>query len=724
MADSGVIETKAQFKNSPEGLYERWDTELFGAEEDIKTWHEQADAANRRYRGEPSSNLSEVKRGSLSLFHANVNLLRSILYGQVPKVDVSRRFQDPNDEEARVASEALERHLNTDIEDSYDDFQNEVKDAIFDWKVAGLGQTRLDYDADFRKVEAVPARADDTGREIAPAIPEHDEKGLENVRADYVYWKHFRWSPCRRWKDCRWVAFMVEITRDQAKEKFGEEISTKLPMVQKHLRDGDTREQLKEVWSRIQVWEVWSKEDKKIYDFVKGAGRIARVREDSLGLKGFFPCPRPLAANLTTGKFLPKPDLEIDKALYDEIDELANRLRYLVKMCKVSGAYDKAFPELARVIEEAGEGQMVAVGNWAALAEKGGLGKCMDFVPIEPLVKAIEVLTSKLVEKIQLLYQVTGINDVMRGQATKSKTATEVRAETGFASSRLQTDQDEVARFASDLQCLKAEIISKHFSPQTIIERSNMLQVEVDPITKQPDMPLIQKAVELIKSKIWEYRIEVKPDSIALRDYAAMKSERVEAVGSLAGLFQQAVPMVQIFPQSAPFLLEIGKWLIAATKGSQQMEAIFDKLVAAAEQAAMNPPPPKPDPQVEKAKLDMQAQQQQMQVDQQKAGLEMQGKVMDLQLKREEIGMKRQGMALDAQAKQQDMAMNQQAQMQDHAMAAQERQEEHAMNREQRQEEHAMHAEKMKMGMDAEKASMQHKMAMMKARPKGKPNAK
>ena len=660
MAESaGTIESAKQFKPTPVGLQEKWGIELAAAKKNQSKWLEQAEKANRRFLGEIDKNgaESEAKRSRINLFHANINIILAILFGQIPKVDVSRRHADQNDDAARVAAEALERHLNLDIEDDDEDFSGEVKDALQDWKITGLGQIRLRYDCETEPQEAVEAQVDETGRELAPAVPAYDKKTTENIDTEYVYWRDFLWSPCRRWKDCRWVAFKVEMTRDECVARFGEKIGKRVPLQSRKLTENDVSDSLKEVWSRAQVWEIWSKEDKTIYWFVEGHTQILDKKPDTLGLKGFFPCPKPLIGNTTTTKMMPKPDLEIDRHIYDEIDELAYRVTNLVRACRLTGAYDKASPELGRILQEAGEGQLVPVDNWSGFSERGGVAGAIQWVPLKDVVEAIGILTQKLAEKITLLYQVTGISDIVRGQAETHATATEQSIKAQFASTRLQTDQDEVARFASDLQKLRAEIISKHYEPETIIERSNLLRVELmdapqapqpppmpgmppapppAPPKQIPNMPLIQAAVELIKSDMSQYRIAVKSDSISLRDYAALKSERVETIQTLAGLFQQAIPMVQMMPQAGPFILEIGKWLIAATKGSQQMEGLFDKFAQEIEAAASAPKPPAPpDPKLQatqvkaqaevgKAKLGLVQTQMDAQAHQQKLGMEMQ----------------------------------------------------------------------------------------------------
>jgi hypothetical protein len=318
------------------------------------------------------------------------------------------------------------------------------------------------------------------------------------------------------------------------------------------------------------------------------------------------------------------------------------------------GAYDKSNPELSRILEETNDGQLIAVEGWAKFSEGGGIAGCMQFVDLTAIVNAIQVLSQRRQEKIAMLDQRTGLSDIIRGQADARATATEQRIKAGFASTRLQTEQDEVARFASELQKLKGEMISLLFDPQTISDRSNAMRLEIDPTTQQPNVELLNRAIGLLKSEFWNYRIDVKADSIAMRDYASLKQERVETIGAMAGLFQQAIPMVQMFPQAAPFILEIAKWLISATKGSQQLEGLFDKFSSQAEQAAMQPkPPPPPDPKLQTAQVRAQAEQTKAQAGIQQTAID--GKVhvtkaaLDLQSAQAQHGMEMEKLAAQHQ---------------------------------------------------------------------------
>jgi hypothetical protein len=639
MADAGPIETADQFKPTPPGQQERWTVEIKAARENLKKSHEQGDESVKRYLGEHKAN----GKTGLNLFHADVNTLRSMLYGKIPTVDVSRRFNDPDDDIGRVAAECEERLLNTDIDRDDDGFKAALRYALEDWTLPGLGVARVRYEVEWTTQPETPAitRPDPvTGEEVevAPAVPEQEVKADEDVETDYVYWRKFLWSPCRSWNFNRWVAFGTDMTRDELVARFGEDVGKRVPLKKATQKDGeDLPLAVRDSWSKAEVWEIWSKDDRTVYWFVEGMDQILDSKEDPLGLTEFFPCPRPLFANETTSKLVPKPDHEIAKVQYDEIEEMDLRLAALIKMARVRGAYDKSrAPELGRILD-AGEGDMVAVERWVELVEKGGLSSALAFIPLESVVKAIEVLTVKRQEAIALVRQVTGMSDIMRGQAAGHATATEQSIKAQFASTRIQTAQDELARFASDLQSLRAEIIAKHFDPQTIRQRSN--------IDRTKDADKADEAIALLKDKFADYRVMVRPESLAMQDMATLRQERAEALTALGQHFQSMMPLVQMsagmpgaLQATLAFVIRTGQWMVAGLRGAQEVEAAFDTFADAAQKiASQPPPPPQPDPKAQAAQA--------------QAAVKIEGAKLDMQAKQAEHGMRMTEMVADVQAK-------------------------------------------------------------------------
>jgi hypothetical protein len=366
-------------------------------------------------------------------------------------------------------------------------------------------------------------------------------------------------------------------------------------------------------------------------------------KPDPLGLEYFFPFPRSLMSNATTGKLMPKPDFHVAKDLYNEIDTLTYRLKRLEDAAQVRWCHDASNADLGRLFDDAFEGEGIPVKNWGAFLEKGGVQGAMQFAPLDMIVEAINVLTAKRAEKIQLLYQITGQSDIMRGQATQRATATEQSIKAQFASTRVQTLQDEFARFAGEAQAIRAEIICLHFEPSTIIARSNVAQTQ--------DAQKAEQAVALLQSDSWWFRIGVRPESISLPDMAMQRQERGEALQSLGGYFQSMMPLLQMsagtpgaMPAVMEFVLETGQWMVAGLRGASEIEEAFDRFAEKVQQlASQPPPPPQPNPAMQVAQLKAQAE-----AGKAKAGMAQ--TQMDMQMAVAEHQMGMQKLAAEAQA--------------------------------------------------------------------------
>ena len=630
---SEVFSRDADGKLTPHGQAERWTMEFAAARQAVQKWHKRAEKIIDRYLDERDRDSQGESR--LNLFTANVDSQHSMLYGKVPSVDVARLFEDQNDDVARVASEMWERLLKP--KGTNDTYCTALAYVLEDRLLPGLGFATVRYE-----VETEPATEELTGEAIEDEAGEPVErKTFENVEVDYHFWKDVLWSPSRTFEEWRWGAWKAQMTRADLIKRFGEDVGNEVPMSSKTGRKGDADAARNDPWSRADVWEIWSKEDRKVYWYVEGFSRILDERDDPYGLEGFFPFPKPMIARPTTRNFIPQPDFVIAQDLYNEIDKLTTRINLLEDAVRIAGAYDKSAPEVAKLLSEAGFNKLYPAENWAALAEKGGFKGVIDWFPLEQVVAAIAVLTEKRAEKIQLLQQVTGWADIMRGQSNPNETLGAQKLKAGYGSIRIERYKAEFARFATDLQRIRAEIIAKHFDAKTIIERSNVLNT--------PDADKAEQAAALIKSGANAFRIEVKPENINLTDYAQLKSERAEVITALGGLVSAFAPLVQNNPQAQDLLLAMGQWVLAGVKGGDSLEAEFDnfrsKVQQAAQQAAAQPPPP--DPKVEATKIKAQAEMG-------KAQASMAQTKMDMQVKVAEHGMKMQEMQADTVKRQVD----------------------------------------------------------------------
>ena len=571
---------ETDFEDTPRGWAQRWNLEISASKAMVRDWHEKADRITKVFRDErDGTNTSACK---WNLFTANIQTVRPMLYGQTPAVSVERRFADANDDVARVAAEMLERLLNADIEKDSDSYARALKYVLDDRLLPGLGIARVRYVADHETIPETPAKLWPDGREAAPAVPAQEKKVREYVETDYVHWKDFLWSAgARVWHEARWVAFRVQMSRAELKKRFGK-VASQVPLNAKPNED----EKKAHPWGRADVWEIWSKDHKKTFWYVEGYDVVLDMQDDPYGLEGFWPCPEPFLANVTTSGLIPRPDYAIAQDLYDEVDTLSTRIKILEDAIRVAGVYDKAAgPNVERLLSPREDNALFPVDNWALHAEKGGLRGMIDWLPIEQITAAITALVAQRQLVVDALYQVTGMSDILRGQATQGGvTATEQAMKARFGSVRIQALQDEFARFASDIQRLKAELISKHFEVATILECSNS--------EYGFDAQLAPQAAELLKSKFASYRIAVKPESVSLQDFAALKAERMEVLGGLSTFISAATPVMQTMPGSLPFLLQVMQWAVSGLKGSAAIEGVLDTAIAAAQQQAQQPQAP------------------------------------------------------------------------------------------------------------------------------------
>jgi len=529
----------------------------------------------------------------------------------------------------------LERMLNTSIETDGGDFSTVLRGNLEDHLVPGMGVAKVRYEYQSETVEH-PAEMGEDGRELVPAY--EDESLLwEDAPVDYVHWRDFRWGYGRIWKDVPWLGYESYLTYSEATERFGKEYADHLNYKSYSVSTEDSSDQnpdLKDPAKTAKVTEIWDKTSRGVYWYHGDVDFILDVQPDPLGLPGFFSSPRPMVANSSTSLVQPTPYFSIAQDLYNEVDQLSTRINIITNAVKVTGAYDKSVPALKNMFSNSIENDLVPVDNWAMLAEKGGIKGAVDFFPVKDVAEVLDKLRQMRVETIDLLYQVTGLSDIMRGHSNQYAGVGQEQLKAKFGSVRVQYLQDEFARFASDLLEIKAQIICRHFAPETIVGQSN--------IQRSYDRQYLSQALELLKDPdkaIW--RVEVKPESMAMVDWGQLQLERTEFINSVAVFLQSAAPILQLAPKAAPTLLELLKWGLAGYKGGQEVESVIDAAIQQFAQGGQQGQQGKQNPELQKSQAKMAENQQKFQQDMakqaDKAEKEMQKLILQFRTKLKEI---------------------------------------------------------------------------------------
>lgn len=565
----------------------RWKNELALAEKELSKFWERGRQVTKKYLQEGDGGTARSEANSkFAVFWSNIGVLKASLYANAPKPLVKREFDDFQDDEARVAGLMMERLLRQGLQTPESDMQTAFTQTVEDRLIPGLGQVWLSYECETEEVEVGPGIPGKT----QPIMMEQITN--EWALTDYVYWEDFIWSPARIWKEVRWVGRRVWMTKPEFKKKFGSQLLELMAWVKKEpTRYGERVTPETMGVPKTEVFEIWSKTDRRVYWISKGCDYVLGTADDPLELEGFFPCPPPLLATHTTSSLVPKADYLMVQSQYQRLDSLSLRISMLENAIQASGAYDKANKELGQLLPNRGVNRMIAVDNWAMFSEKGGFKGVIDWFPLEMIVNALDKLRELKQEAKMELYELTGISDIMRGVTNPRETLGAQELKSQYSSVRLQYLQGETANFIQNSLRIKAEIIAKHFQAETIIKNSL--------IDLTPDAEYAQMAVEVLKDD-WSrcYRIEVFADTLAIPDYNAERAGRTEFIGAVGQFISQTFPLIEKEPGAAPFLLQIMQWGIASFRSAQSIEGVFDKAVHSVLERLKNPQPAPPDPKM------------------------------------------------------------------------------------------------------------------------------
>ena len=588
-------------KYNPTQVAERWLQELRMAKKEDEKWVKRGKKIIRRYRDDRQGYSDTAKR--YNILWANIQTLFPSMYGKTPQAQVERRHKD-QDPVGRTASQILERALQYEL-DNYRDFDHAMRSAIMDRLLPGRGVAWVRFETkDVIQSDGTP-------------LPQ------SFACVDTVYWEDFRCSPARTWEEVTWVARRVYMTRRDGLERFGDRFEN-VPLTHEPIgldemvKNGEDVSHLK----KAQVWEIWDKSTHKVCWVAEGGQEALDQIDDPYGLDSFWPCPKPLYATQTTDTLVPIPDYALYQDQAEEIDLLTQRINMLVKALKVVGVYDASQASIQRMMNEGVDNTLIPVDTWAAFSEKGGIKGTVDFLPLDSVVGALQQCYAAREQAKQVIYEVTGLSDIIRGASMASETATAQQIKSQFASLRLRDMQRNVALFATELLKIKGQLMADLYSPDQLVEMSGIMGTQ--------DAQYAESAMQLLKTEpARNFRIEVAADSLVEIDEQSEKTNRLEFLQAAGGFLQQAMPAAQQAPALAPLLAEMLLFGVRAFRASRPLEAAFDTAMAKLSQP-QEPQQQPPDPEAMKAQAQMQVEQGRMQMEQ--AKLQMQGQIEQVKL--------------------------------------------------------------------------------------------
>jgi hypothetical protein len=619
-----------------------WHDQVEAAIKIFDKWEKRGQKVVKRYRDERDA--IEMPRMKFNILWSNIQVLYPALYGRQAKPEVSRRYMD-QDPVGRLASTMLERVMEYETT-QFGDFDAAMSGAVQDRLLPGRGTAWIRYEPVIvnERPESIEGEEQDESQVYNTVEDPTERIDAAHSPIDYVYWADFLHSPARTWDEVWWVARAVYMTKEEGIERFGDVFKNVSLTSSNTDMDGKNPMTAKMTYDKkAMVYEIWNKRTAKVCWIAKGYPQALDERDDPLELDEFFPCPKPLMATTTTGTMIPVPDYCEYEDQAQELDNLTQRIYLLTKACKAVGVFNAEFKELARMFSEGVDNKLFPVTAWAAMSEKGGLKGAIDMMDTSQIIITLRELYAAREQVKQSIYEIMGISDILRGSSKAQETLGAQQLKANFGSLRLKSSQGDVAKFATDIFKLKAQVICKFYPPELIVEMSGVMNT---PDGQDPQM--LQAALQMLSnSTIRDFHIAVEADSLAQIDEQAEKQGAQEAIGAIGAFLREAIPMVTQAPETLPMVSEMLLFLVRRYRAGRGLESAIEKAMKALQDKAdaAKQRPPSPPPEMMQMQADQQAEQMRMQAQAQSEQMKLQAQAQTEQMKMQAQAQIEQGKA-------------------------------------------------------------------------------
>lgn len=592
-----TYDTPKQAEESPAGVVRRWLLELKQADKREKKWRDEALKTWKKFRQEESA------KHSFNILWSNTETLRPAVYNKLPTPDVRRRFRD-DDPVGKAVSEVLGRATEYMLEsgDCHETFELDALDML----ICGRGVARVRYVPSLAQV-GQPEEAEETSHESQEGYDEELE--WQQVTVEHVQWDDFRMGPGKCWKEVPWVAFRHRLGRQEMVRMFGQEIGAAIPLDQ--VDDEEIKAAEKDatepIFRTAEVWEIWDKETKRVHFICqKYVKEPCKTEEDPLQLSGFFPVPKPLYAVEDSTSMTPVILYTLYREQAEELDRISVRINKVVGAIRVRGIYDSTIAELSNLMKGA-DNDLIPAQNVSALIERGGLEKAIWMLPIEGMANVLQVLYQQREATKQVIYEITGISDILRGQTNASETATAQNIKNEWGTLRIQRMHREVQRFIRDIVRMMAEVIGQQFLPETLAEMTGVkipTGAEKAQLMAQAQMaqqagheqqealnkPSWDEVMQVLRSDMArQFKVDIETDSTIADTLQSDMEGLREAIGAVVEVINGIGPAVQM--GAVP--LDAAKALIGAVVRRARLGLVVEDAMEQIQQ----PAPEQPDQQ-------------------------------------------------------------------------------------------------------------------------------
>lgn len=529
--------------NEPSEVVSFWLNEIDSAKKREKDFRKEGERILDIYSGKKKDETP------FNILYSNTETLLPALYSQVPRPVVQRRFKD-DDPIGKYAAQAsqrlLEFLLDTNVE-GYETYDEGMKFAVLDGLLPGRGITTIKYDATIYG-------------EDSPV------KDSELVCVESRYWDRVYFGYAKKWSKVPWIAYEEYIDKEEATRLFGD-LAEDLSYSESEQDEEDKTNEEEGSKKTCLVYQIWDKDGGKKIRYISPAYKDGYLKEidDPLELTGFYNCPKPLTFVEKSNDLSPTTLFSLYENQAKELNEITRRINRIVKAIKARFIYDASLGDDLKNLFEADDNEGVPSDKSSSLAAEKGLQNAIWFAPLEQLITTLRELFIAREQCKQVIYEITGIADILRGSTKASETLGAQQIKERWGTVRLKRLQKEVQRYSRDILRMMVEVACKRFSEETwskmtglpflTEEKALQLQQLVQATSSMPPNPQLQAELQ---KPVWKdvlqvlqndlhraYKIDIETNSTIEPDSSEDKKDVTELMNAMGQYLNGVGPMVR-----------------------------------------------------------------------------------------------------------------------------------------------------------------------------------
>jgi hypothetical protein len=613
-----------------------WSKEIEDGLKRERDWRKAAGEAVGIYEGGKKSTYP------FNILYSNTETFAPALYNSVPRPVVSRRFKDndPVGLQAALLSKRVLQYLMDDNGMEGTTFDGMMKAVVLDALIPGRGVTKFQYLPKFTTQTSLE------GKEEQVLIG-------GTVGAVEVPWDQFITSYAKKWSDVTWVAYLHKMSRAELVENFpeyGKDVPVTAPAPdggegQLGWVAGKNADDFTGV-KFAEVWEIWDKEKKEVLFICKEFAEVLKQVEDPLKLEGFFPSPKPLMLFAKITDILPITLYSLYEEQAKELNGITTRIRKLIAALKVRGMYDATVAGIDKVIS-AEDNTLIPAENVASMQQGQSLESAIWLMPLDKIISALQQLYSQREQVKQIIYEITGIADIMRGASSATETLGAQQLKSQWGTLRQKRMQKMIIAYARDCMRIMLEVALNRLGTATIKKMTNSqlpsqeeqqlaqtyMQAGQQPppqVQQLLSQPSLESVLAMLQdAELRNYRIDIETNSTIDLQATEDKEDIGQLLNALAQFFSGIGPLVE--NGSMPFgaAKEIMMMVSRRYRFGDELEGALEQMQAPNPQPPQGgSPPPNPaevQAQMAKAQVATQTAQTQLQAE----GLRQKGQMQE-----------------------------------------------------------------------------------------------